>query len=108
MRKLRINPLALKDLTGIKEYITKELDNPISAVSVIKRVIQSYEKLKDFPEMGVSLSTKIGISTGYRYLISGEYIIFYKVDGEYVSIYRILHAKRDYLSILFKEEGLES
>ena len=56
MRKLRINPLALKDLTGIKEYIAKELDNPVSAVDIIKKIIQSYEKLRGFSEMGVSVS----------------------------------------------------
>ena len=107
MHKLRINPLALKDLQGIKKYITKELDNSVSAVKVVERIIQRYEKLRDFPTMGVSLSSNVSVPTNYRFLVSGDYIIFYKVENDYISIYRILNVKRDYLRILLKDgEGL--
>lgn len=101
MYKLRINPLARHDLIEIKEYIIKELDSPIAAINVVSKIISSYEKLKEFPMMGPELSSKISISTDYRYLISGNYIIFYKVDDIYVSIYRILYSRRDYIKILF-------
>lgn len=50
---------------------------------------------------GGKLSSKVDIITDYRYLISGNYIIFYKLDKSYVSIYRILYTKRDYIKILF-------
>lgn len=104
MHKLRINPLASKDLMEIKEHIAKELDNSNAAVKVITKIIQSYEQLKEFPMLGVDLSLKIDISTDYRYLISGNYIVFYKVDDVYVSIYRVLYSKRDYIKILFADE----
>jgi addiction module RelE/StbE family toxin len=103
MHKLRINPLAKQDLIEIKEYITKELDNPATAINVISDIIKSYEKLKEFPRIGIELSSKIGILTDYRYLISGNYIIFYKADDIYISIYRILYSRRDYMKILFNE-----
>jgi len=106
MHKIRINPLAQKDLLGIKEYIIKELESPVSAVKMVLKIVESYEKLKDFPMLGGSLSSKIDIITDYRYLISGNYIVFYKVDSIYISIYRIFHAKRDYLKILFNAEVL--
>lgn len=104
MHKLRINPLARKDLLEIKEYITEELDSPNAAENTLIKIAESYEKLKDFPYMGIELSSKIDIVTDYRYLISGKYIIFYKIDDVYVSIYRVLYAKRDYTRILFDEE----
>lgn len=104
MHKLRINPLARKDLLEIKEYITEELDSPNAAENTLIKIARSYEKLKDFPYMGIELSSKIDIATDYRFLISGKYIIFYKVDDIYVSIYRILYARRDYTRILFDEE----
>ncbi len=107
MHKLRINPLAKQDMLDIKEYITKELDNPNAAVNVVSKIIESYENLKEFPMIGVDLSSKIDVSTNYRYLVSGNYIVFYKIDEVYVSIYRILYSKRDYVKILFKE-GFES
>ena len=49
MRKLRINPLDLEDLQEIKKYIAKELENPAAAISVVSSIIESYEKLKEFP-----------------------------------------------------------
>ena len=104
MHKLRINPLASEDLIEIKEYITKELENSTAAVNVITKIIRSYEQLKEFPMLGVDLSSKIDVSTDYRYLVSGNYIVFYKVDEVYVSVYRILYARRDYLKILFPND----
>lgn len=53
--------------------------------------------------MGVSLSAKLHIQTDYRYLISKNYLIFYKADDENVSIYRILNGRMDYIKILFGE-----
>ncbi len=103
MHKLRINPVARKDLLEIKEYITEELENPTAAENVISKIVESYEKLKVFPLMGVELSSKIDIATDYRFLVSDKYIIFYKVDEVYVSIFRILYVKRDYTRILFDE-----
>ncbi len=54
--------------------------------------------------LGVKLSSKIHIETDYRYLISGNYIVFYKYDDVHVSIYRILYSRRDYVKLLFNED----
>ncbi len=103
MHKIRLNPLALKDLKAIKQYISIELENPTSAKKVINEIISTYEKLQEFPLIGTDLSSKIDIKTDYRFLVCGNYLVFYKCDSEYVSIYRILYAKRDYLNILFTD-----
>lgn len=107
MYKLRINPLATEDLIRIKEYITKELESPTAAINVISKIIQSYEQLKEFPMLGIDLSSKIDVKTDFRYLVSGNYLVFYKVDAVYVSIYRILDARRNYLKILFSDDVKE-
>lgn len=104
MRKLRMNPIAKKDLLEIKSYIAEELENPEAAVRVVTDIVKSYQKLKEFPQLGRKLSSKIGVTTDYRFIISGKYIIFYKVDEVYVSIYRILYGKRDYTRLLFDKE----
>jgi plasmid stabilization system protein ParE len=96
--------MATEDLIEIRDYITKELENPTAAVNVVRRIIESYEQLKSFPMMGVDLSTKINIQTDFRYLVCGSYIVFYRADNEFVYIYRILYAGRDYLKILFPNE----
>lgn len=108
MLKLRINPLAKQDLIDIKEYIYQEFDNPDAAVNVISEIIQCYGKLKEFPLLGKELSSKVEVETDYRYLICGNYIVFYKIDNVYVSIYRIFYSRRDYVKILFDDEKNES
>ena len=37
---------------------------------------------------------------GYRYLIVKNYLVFYVIVGDTVQIHRILHARRDYRSLL--------
>jgi toxin ParE1/3/4 len=92
----------------IKNYITNELDSPSAAVNVVLKIIESYEKLKEFPMLGIELTSKIDVATDYRYLIISNYIVFYKIDDNYVSIYRILYARRDYIKILFEEANFSS
>ena len=105
MAKLRINPKAVEDLKSIRDYISEELNNPVAAKSIVEKIIESYEKLLDFPYIGRDLSSKISIKTDYRYLVCDQYIVFYKYDEEYISIYRVLNSQRNYLNILFAEEN---
>ena len=100
MAKIRLTPLALSDLQEIKSYITNELCNPIAAKKVVNKIIDDYSLLEISPLMGAPLSSKIQFETDYRFLVSGNYIVFYKPEDEYVSIYRILYGKRDYIKIL--------
>ena len=99
--KLRINPEAFKDMESIKEYISEELHNPDAATHILRHIIDSYNKLLDFPLMGPSLTSVTGIVTDFRYLVCGNYLIFYKADAEFISIYRVLYSKQDYIRTLF-------
>lgn len=103
MPKIRINPLALQDLQEIKSYIAEELCNRDAALNVVKRIIARYEQLEEFPLMGTELSVVLNLKTDFRYIVSGSYLIFYRLEVEYVSIYRILYGRRDYIRTLFGE-----
>ncbi len=103
MMKIRVTPKALNDLKDIKLYIEKELLNPTAANNTVKRIINDYSYLEVSPYMGLPLSSKVPFDTDYRVVVSGNYLVFYKVDGEYISIYRILYARRDYLKIIFND-----
>ena len=104
--KIRVSPTALTDLKEIKDYIESELLNPIAANRVIKRIIEDYSKLEIFPHMGAPLSAKVPFETDYRFIVSGSYLVFYKVEDEFISIYRILYGRRDYLKIVFDDTKL--
>lgn len=100
--EIRITELAIADVVEIVEHIAE--DSPVSAAEVGRAIYSKIESLADFPKMGPSLSSKIGIMTDYRFLTSGAYLIFYKIEGNYVSIYRVLNGARDYLTVLFNEQ----
>lgn len=101
--KIRVTPAALNDLKEIKSYIENDISNPIAASNIINRIIHDYSHLESSPYMGPSLSSKVPFDTDYRYIVSGNYLIFYKVDDEFVSIYRILYGRRDYIKIIFDD-----
>jgi len=108
MSKIRISPEALNDLKEIKKYIEEELMNPAAANRVVKRIVEDYGRLEVSPYFGPSLSSKINIDSDFRFLVSGNYIVFYKVNEEYISIYRVLYGRRDYLRIIFDDMILSS
>ena len=102
--KLVIAPSAKDDLKEIKEYISVGLSNPIAATNVVKRIINSYKALKDIPEIGIPLDRKINVETSFRFIISGNYLVFYKISNDAVEIHRILYKGRHYIRVLFPEE----
>ncbi len=101
MARIRLSPTALSDLKEIKDYISNILCNPPAAERTVKRIIDDYSLLETAPYMAPSLSSVVPIKTDYRFLVSGNYIVFYRVEGEYVSIYRVLYGRRDYIKTLF-------
>lgn len=107
MPNIRVTPAALDDLKEIKAYIENDLANPIAATNVIKRIIKDYSLLEISPHMGAPLAPKIHIETDFRFLVSGNYLVFYKADDNFVSIYRILYGRRDYLKIIFDDMTFE-
>ena len=54
MLKLRINPIVVRDLKNIRDYIAE--DNEEYATKTIKELYGKFENLQMFPEMGSNLS----------------------------------------------------
>lgn len=94
---------ALHDMDEIWDYISFELCNPKGAERTVGKIMDAIDCLGDFSNMGAPLSSIIAIVTDYRFLVSGNYMIFYRVDNDAVYIDRVLYGKRNYLSILFPE-----
>lgn len=99
---LRISPFALQDLKDIREYISVKLCNPTAAERIIRKIISSYSQLTESPFIVTSLDTKINITTPYRYLVSGNYLVFYKTNDAFVEVIRIIYGRRNYIKILFE------
>ncbi len=101
MYKLKISPEAKEDLVEIKDYISKDLCNPPAAINLISKIMQKIRGLTEHPGIGVSLSSVLDIRTDYRFLVCGNYLIFYRCEEGIVLVSRILYGRRNYARILF-------
>ena len=106
MTKIVFSPAAKKDLVEIGDYVAFKLQNKTAARNLIERIRKTVFALKQFPESGAPLEYAVP-HVLYRYLICGNYMIFYHLSGENACIDRILYGRRDYLSILFGDELTE-
>ena len=103
MAKVVFTPLARQDLVETGDYIAHQLHNRTAARNLIHRIQSAVKDLEQFPSLGTPLEMP-GTHILYRYLICGNYMIFYHISGESVWIDRILYGRRDYLAILFGTE----
>ena len=95
-----------RDLNEIWEYIASELQNTSAAERVVTDILDAIQQLEDFAELGAPLSSVADVEGGFRFLVTGNYLTFYRIessDGVYID--RILYGRRDYLRILFGNAG---
>ena len=105
MNKLHLSPEAQADLSEIKAYIAEDLENPQAALSTVAKITNTIRTLQEHALIGAALSAITDVNSDYRYLVSGNYIIFYRVTGKGVFVDRILYGRRDYMRILFEDIG---
>ena len=101
MPKPVLSAEAKRDLKGIQEYIANEQESPQVALKVIEKILDRIENLLSFPDTGTLLSPKVNFQTNYRYARAAGYLIFYRHENDQIFIDRIIHGKRDYITILF-------
>lgn len=102
---IRYSAESRRDLDDI--YIVSELQNRVAAERVVDRILDAVERLKDFAEMGALLSSVADVGGDYRFLVSGNYMVFYRVNGRDVFIDRVLYGRRDYLRVLFRDMSMK-
>lgn len=99
--------IARRDLDDIWDYIVADLCNPTAAANTVSRIMDAVDGLESFSGLGTPLSAVTNIDSDYRYLVSGSYMIFYRVNGNDVYVDRILYGRRDYLRILLGDTDEE-
>lgn len=93
MMKLRINPLVVKDLKEIRDYIAD--DNAEKANETIEEIYNKFENIQMFPGMGAELSRRVSFRTDYKYAVWNDYVIIYKIGKEFVEVYRVVNRYQD-------------
>lgn len=97
-----------RDLNGIWDYIISEFQNVSAAERIVNNIMDDIEQLADFAELGPLLSSIIDIKGNYRFLVTGQYLTFYRILGDEIRIDRILYGRRDYLRDLFGDPAENS
>lgn len=103
MNDLHLSPDAQDDLSEIKAYIAEDLENPQVAISTVAKITKTVRVLRDHAYIGTPLSSISNVSSDYRYLVSGSYMVFYRIAGTDIFIDRVLYGRSDYRNILFKD-----
>lgn len=103
MAEIKFSPEAINDLQQTKAYIAEELCNEQAAVNTVAKIIKQIRMLADFPDSGAPLSSVIDMDTDYRFLVCGNYTVFYRVENGAVFVVRILYGRRNFVQILFGE-----
>lgn len=101
MNNIHMSDQAQADLVEIKAYISEELGNPAAARSILRRITGDIRSLKNHALLGAPLSSIAAVPGDYRFLVTGNYLSFYRVSGSEVYIDRIIYGRRDYLPCLF-------
>ena len=99
---VKFSPEALKDLDEIYDYIANVLKSPDAADNTVNKILDKTDLLFDNPEIGTQLFFENDLFSGYRYLVSDNYLAFYRITNESVFVDRVIYGKRDYMKILFK------
>lgn len=107
MMKLRISPEVIEDIAEIKRYIREDLCSPSAADRIARKIVSAYKELKNTPFIGVPLDSVLEVKTDYRFLVCGNYLIFYKVKDDVISVYRVMNGRRDYCRQLFGMSYIE-
>lgn len=103
MYKLLLSGLALNDLAEIRAYIADNLKNPSAALSTIQSITEDMRTLQTLPLSGTPLSVIADVQTEHRFLVTGNYLTFYRVQDKTVFIDRVLYGRRDWLRILLED-----
>jgi len=101
--KIRYSDTAIQDLEEIGDYIEKTLKSPSAALNTVNRIQDAVDMLADFPLIGSPLSSILKRATDYRFLVCGNFLVFYRPQTDSVYIDRVLYGRRDYMTILFRE-----
>lgn len=88
--KLIWSPQAVADIEAIAEYIAR--DSWTYAESTVERIVQSPEKLRQFPNLGRVVPEKN--HEAIRELFVFQYRIIYEIQKSEIHILTIVHGKR--------------
>ena len=105
--KLELLAPAQRELEEIAR-VHFELVGPLSARKITNRIYVALEKLRTYPRLGIVCRDKKLAAEGYRMLICGKYLCFYRLIGMVVFVFHIVDSRADYPKLLSDLEDGEN
>lgn len=90
---------AWRDIDKISDFHLKMVGSA-SAQKIIGKILDTIDKLGDFPYMGAQYTDPELAKKEYRKILCGDYVCIYKVTQDIVYIYRIVNGKTNYPHLL--------
>jgi addiction module RelE/StbE family toxin len=92
------------DLRDIAIYIAEQSKNKDIAKAFVKELTDQCARLEEHPLIGALPNDRVLLSSGYRFLVHKEYLIFYSIDepNKKVYIQAVFNAKKDYTRVFKK------
>lgn len=99
---LNFTKTAKENLCDITLYIVKQSGDKSIGTCFVKEIEEKCNVLIDFPESGSLPKDRVLLSSGYRFLVYKEYLIFYlyKKLENMIYIMAVFNAKRDYMKVM--------
>lgn len=102
--KVKLTETAKDDLRGIARYITAASGEKSVAINFVNELREKTKILESFPEIGALPRDRVMLSSGYRFLVHKDHLIFYRFDHDENTSYilAVFNAKRDYTKVMQK------
>lgn len=93
---------AKSDLREIALRLADLAKDKALAIRFVKELQAQTKILERFPESGAIPQDRVLKSSGYRFLVYKDYLLFYQYQKEENTVYimAIFHGKRDYMRVM--------
>lgn len=96
--KIEILPTAWEDLKRIEDHYAVQFGVE-SAIKVTNHILDSIERLEDFPESGSLTPDKWLNIQGYRMVICKKHVSIYRQISDVIYIYHIADTQTEYTKL---------
>lgn len=98
--KVEILPSAWEDLKRIEDCYAIQFDIE-TAIKVSDHILDTIERLEEFPDSGSKTPDKWLNDKGYRMVICKKHVAIYKVIKQSVFIYHIADTQMEYTKLFY-------
>lgn len=91
--KTHWSPAVVDDLEAALDYIEFDLDSPQASKRFYQTILDVVRRFSDIPTAGIVLRNSQGLDTGFRYMIAGNWMIFFVIEDDGALVVRILVEK---------------